>query len=46
MALISDLAFQGAQMLLVLLLSPLRTGFVRKIKARLLRNQGPPLQQP
>jgi formate hydrogenlyase subunit 4 len=46
MALISDLAFQGAQMLLVLLLSPLLTGFVRKIKARLLRKQGPPLLQP
>ena len=46
MALISDLAFQGAQMVLVLLLSPLLTGFVRKIKARLLRKQGPPLLQP
>jgi formate hydrogenlyase subunit 4 len=43
---IRDLAFQGAQMLLVLLLSPLLTGFVRKIKARLLRRQGPPLLQP
>ena len=46
MALIHDFAFQGAQMLLVLLLSPLLTGFVRKIKARLLRRQGPPLLQP
>src|SRR6185312_388801 len=34
------------QMLLVLLLAPLLTGFVRKIKARLLRRQGPPLLQP
>jgi formate hydrogenlyase subunit 4 len=33
-------------MLLVLLLAPLLTGFVRKIKARLLRRQGPPLLQP
>ncbi len=46
MALIRDFAFQGAQMLLVLLLSPLLTGFVRKMKARLLRRQGPPLLQP
>jgi len=41
-----DIAFQGAQMLLVLLLSPLLTGFVRKVKARLLRRRGPPLLQP
>jgi formate hydrogenlyase subunit 4 len=40
------LAFQGGQMLLVLLLAPLLTGFVRKVKARLLRRQGPPLLQP
>ena len=33
-------------MLLVLILSPLLTGFVRKAKARLLRRQGPPLLQP
>ena len=46
MALIRDFAFQGAQMLLVLLLAPLLTGFVRKVKARLLRRQGPPLLQP
>jgi formate hydrogenlyase subunit 4 len=46
MAMIRDFAFQGAQMLLVLLLSPLLTGFVRKVKARLLRRQGPPLLQP
>ena len=31
---------------LVLLLAPLLTGFVRKVKARLLRRQGPPLLQP
>ena len=41
-----DFLFQGVQMLLVLLLSPLLTGFVRKVKARLLRRQGPPLLQP
>jgi formate hydrogenlyase subunit 4 len=46
MAVIHDLIFQGGQMLLVLLLSPLLTGFVRKMKARLLRRQGPPLLQP
>ena len=46
MALTRDLAFQGVQMLLVLLLSPLLTGFVRKMKARLLRRRGPPLLQP
>ena len=43
---IFDAAVQGAQMILVLLLSPLLTGFVRKVKARLLRRRGPPLIQP
>ncbi len=46
MALIRDFALQGAQMLVVLLVSPLLTGFVRKVKARMLRRQGPPLLQP
>src|SRR5215468_10960422 len=46
MAVIVDFAVQVAQMLLVLLLAPLLTGFVRKVKARLLRRQGPPLIQP
>jgi formate hydrogenlyase subunit 4 len=46
MAVILDLMVQCAQMLLVLLLAPLLTGFVRKAKARLLRRQGPPLIQP
>jgi formate hydrogenlyase subunit 4 len=46
MALIRDIILQGAQMLLVLLLAPLLTGYVRKIKSRLLRRQGPPLLQP
>jgi formate hydrogenlyase subunit 4 len=46
MALIGDLILQGTQMLLVLALAPLLTGFVRKVKARLLRRQGPPLLQP
>jgi len=46
MALIREYAFQGAQMLLVLLLSPLLTGFVRKLKARLQSRRGPPLIQP
>jgi len=43
---IRNLAFQFAQMLLVLGLSPLLTGLVRKVKARLLRRKGPPLLQP
>ncbi len=46
MVLIHDLAIQGLQMLLVLLLAPALTGFVRKIKARLLRRIGPPILQP
>jgi formate hydrogenlyase subunit 4 len=46
MTLIGDFMVQGAEMLLVLLLAPLLTGFVRKLKARLLRRQGPPLLQP
>jgi formate hydrogenlyase subunit 4 len=43
---IHALAIQAAQMLLVLGLSPLLLGFVRKVKARLVRRQGPPLIQP
>ena len=43
---ILDLLVQGAQMALVLLLAPLLTGLVRKVKARLLRRRGPPLIQP
>ncbi len=43
---ILDLISAVAQMLLVLLLAPLLTGIVRKIKARLTRRQGPPLLQP
>jgi formate hydrogenlyase subunit 4 len=46
MDLIGQLAIQGAQMALVLALAPLLTGFVRKVKARLVRRQGPPLAQP
>lgn len=37
---------QGAQMMLVLLLAPLFTGFVRKVKARLVRRQGASVLQP
>lgn len=43
---ISQLAVQGAQMLVVLLLAPLLIGFMRKVKARLLRRQGPSVIQP
>jgi formate hydrogenlyase subunit 4 len=46
MALAIDLAVQGAQMALVLLLAPLLTGFVRKVKARLQRRRGPSVFQP
>jgi formate hydrogenlyase subunit 4 len=46
MAVIRDLAIQAAQMGLVLVLAPLVTGFVRKVKARLMRRRGPPLLQP
>jgi formate hydrogenlyase subunit 4 len=42
----ADLAIQGGQMTLVLGLSPLLTGLVRKVKARLQRRRGPPLLQP
>jgi formate hydrogenlyase subunit 4 len=45
-AVILDLAIQGIQMALVLLLAPLLTGMVRKIKARLLLRRGPSLIQP
>jgi formate hydrogenlyase subunit 4 len=46
MAVIRELALQGAQMLLVLVLAPLLLGFTRKVKARLLRRRGPPVLQP
>ena len=46
MAVIRDFVLQGVQMLLVLLLAPLLTGFVRKAKARFQRRLGPPLIQP
>lgn len=46
MGVIGAFAVQGAQMLVVLGLALLLTGFVRKVKARLLRRQGPPLLQP
>jgi formate hydrogenlyase subunit 4 len=46
MVLISDILVQGVQMLLVLLLAPLLTGFVRKIKARLVRRKGASVFQP
>jgi formate hydrogenlyase subunit 4 len=46
MAIILELAVQGAQMLLVLALAPLLLGFTRKVKARLLQRQGPPVMQP
>jgi formate hydrogenlyase subunit 4 len=46
MAVIIDLVMQGAQMMLVLMLAPLLTGFVRKVRARLLRRRGASIIQP
>jgi formate hydrogenlyase subunit 4 len=46
MEVILDAGIHGVQMLLVVLLAPLLTGFVRKVKARLLRRRGPSLIQP
>jgi len=43
---IADLFIQGMQMLAVLLLAPLLTGLVRRIKARLLRRRGASVFQP
>ncbi|OFZ96470.1 MAG: formate hydrogenlyase [Betaproteobacteria bacterium RIFCSPLOWO2_02_67_12] len=46
MAIVLDAVVQLGQLLVVLLLAPLLTGYVRMVKARLLRRQGPPLVQP
>jgi formate hydrogenlyase subunit 4 len=46
MALIIDILVQLAQLMLVLLIAPLLTGYVRKVKAHLLRRRGPPVLQP
>jgi formate hydrogenlyase subunit 4 len=46
MALILDALVQLAQLLMVLALAPLLTGYVRKAKAHLLRRRGPPVLQP
>jgi formate hydrogenlyase subunit 4 len=46
MAMIQPLLAQLVQMTVILLLSPLLTGLVRKVKARLQRRRGPSLIQP
>jgi formate hydrogenlyase subunit 4 len=46
MAVTFDFLIQGVQMFAVLALAPLLTGFVRVVKARLVRRRGPPLLQP
>ena len=46
MGLILAILVQGAQMVLVLALAPGLVGFTRKVKARLLRRQGPSILQP
>ena len=43
---ITAFALQATQMVLVLLLAPLLTGLVRKLKARLQRRRGAPVWQP
>lgn len=43
---LDDIVVQGLQMLLVFTLAPLLTGFIRKVKARLMRKRGPSLLQP
>ena len=46
MALILDALVQLAQLVLMLVIAPLLTGYVRKVQAHLLRRRGPPLLQP
>lgn len=46
MALMLDVIVQGIQMAVVLLLAPLLTGIVRKLKARLNRRKGASIFQP
>lgn len=46
MGLILAILVQGVQMVLVLALAPGLVGFTRKVKARLLRRQGPSILQP
>ncbi|MFL5012990.1 MULTISPECIES: respiratory chain complex I subunit 1 family protein [Rhizobium] len=46
MVVMSALLVQAVQMAAVVLLAPLLTGFIRKVKARLLRRQGPSVVQP
>ncbi len=46
MAVIRQITLEVMQLLLVLALAPLFTGYVRKVKARLLRRRGPPVWQP
>lgn len=46
MAIALDAVVQLVQLALVLALAPLLTGLVRRLKAHLLRRQGPPLLQP
>jgi len=46
MELIRAALIQMAQLVLLLLLAPALTGFVRSIKAKLLRRKGPPILQP
>ena len=46
MAVMLDALVQLGQLVLVLLLAPLLTGYVRKVKSRLLRREGPRSSSP
>jgi formate hydrogenlyase subunit 4 len=46
MAVTREIVLEPLQLLLVLLIAPLFTGYVRKVKARLLQRRGPPIWQP
>lgn len=46
MALISEIIVQGVQIAIVLLIAPLLTGIIRKVKARLLLRRGASVLQP
>jgi len=46
MAMTREIVLELLQLLLVLLVAPLLSGYLRKVKARLLRRRGPPVWQP
>ena len=44
MALIAEVTVQLVQVLLLLAVAPLLIGYVRKVRARIMRHRGPPLR--